>query len=152
MSAEIQKLNDNDAVNALSLVVDAWMSHRGREVYLTFHGTLQKAADSYSTLPAWARENPIATKESGDFARRMLEVLIDAKEDEVREWTRDALKVVYTTKAHVDPITLSIVGAMLIGAILAARVRRIGPVEFYEGVPENLAKVIKAGAAVAGST
>ena len=78
-------------------------------------------------------------------------VLGDAEDDEVLIWTREAIEKVRKIQAHVlDPFTLSIGGAILIGAILAARVRRIGPVEFYEGVPENLAKVIKAGANVPG--
>ena len=145
---DIRQLGDEDAVKALSLVAEAWMANRGREVYLTFHGTIQKAEDSYSSLPDWARKSAKATNESGDFARRMLSSLIDAKDDEVRVWTSDALKTVYDPKAHFDPITLSIGGLILIGAILAARVRKIGPVEFYEGVPENLAKVIKAGASI----
>ncbi len=149
MSVNIRQLGNEDAVKALSLVAEAWMINRGREVYLTFHRTIQKAGDSYSSLPDWAREDPTATNESGDFARRMLTALIDAEDEEVRVWTVEALKTVYDPKAHFDPITLSIGGVILIGAILAARVRKIGPVEFYEGVPENLAKVLKAGASIA---
>jgi hypothetical protein len=49
-----------------------------------------------------------------------------------------------------DPITLSIGGIILIGAILAARVKKIGNVEFYQGLPKETADVIKAAASVPG--
>jgi hypothetical protein len=151
MPVDLQQLSDNDAVKAISLVGESWMANRGREVYLAFHGTVARAGDAYNGLPGWARDAPVVTKESGEFARRMLAVLNDAQDEEVRVWTEEALRKVHEPKAHIEPFTLTIGGIILIGAILAARVKKIGSIEFYEGVPENLAKVIKAAAGIAGS-
>ncbi len=151
MKVDIQQLGNEAAVEALSLVAQAWMVHRGLEVYKTYHGVRSKAAESYEGLPSWARDAPVATDESADFARRMLTVLSDSSDDEVQLWTQEALEKVQKAQVHaIDPLTLSIGGVILIGAILAARVKKIGSVEFYKGIPENLAKVIKAGASLLG--
>ncbi len=151
MPFDLQQLSDEDSVKAISLIAESWMANRGREVYVAFHGTMARAGDAYKNLPVWARDAPVVTKESGAFARRMLGALNDAQDEEVRVWTDEALRKVHEPTAHIDPVTLSIGGAILIGAILAARVKKIGSVEFYEGVPENLAKVIKAAASIPGS-
>ncbi len=62
-------------------------------------------------------------------------------------WVDVELKNLQDAKAEVlDPFTLAILGATLIGCILAARVSKIGSVEFYQGVPKELADVLKAAA------
>jgi hypothetical protein len=148
MSIDIQQLSDEEAVHSLYLIAENWMTNRGKEVYITYYGARERAAESYATLPNWARDTPEVTTDSGNFARQMLIVLIDAADDEVRVWTNEAINKVQETKAHVDPVTLSIGGAILIGAILAARVKKIGPVEFFKGIPKQLANVMKAGASI----
>lgn len=55
------------------------------------------------------------------------------------------------TSEVIDPASLSILGCMLIGAILAARVKRLGLVEFYEGIPNKLPNVVRAGLELAAS-
>lgn len=42
-------------------------------------------------------------------------------------------------------------GGMLIGAILAARVKQVGQVQFYEGIPDPLPHVLRAGVELAPS-
>jgi len=49
------------------------------------------------------------------------------------------------TSEVLDPVSLGVVGGILIGAILAARVKRVGPVEFYDGIPNKLTDVVRAG-------
>ena len=51
------------------------------------------------------------------------------------------------TSEVLDPVLLRILlgGGMLIGTILAARLKQVGPVEFYEGVPNELPQVLRAG-------
>jgi hypothetical protein len=142
---EISELTDAAAVEALSLVAQKWMSSRGLQVYKVYHTVRSKSHASYEHLPAWAKDNPAATNESGTFARQMLLALNDSDDAEVREWTRTALQKVDVARVEIDPITLAIGGVILIGAILAARVKKMGAAEFYEGVPQELADVIKAG-------
>lgn len=51
------------------------------------------------------------------------------------------------TPEVLDPVSLRILslGGILIGAILVARVKQFGPVEFYEGIPAKLPDVVRAG-------
>lgn len=146
MSTDIAKLGDREAVQALSDVAQAWLTNRGVEAFSAYHGVRELAASEYDQLPDWAKTTPAINAESGAFARQMLEVLSDANDEEVRLWTAEAVVKNSAAQAHVEPVTLAIGGAILIGAILAARVRKIGSVTFYKGIPNNLAKVLKAGA------
>jgi len=45
-----------------------------------------------------------------------------------------------------DPVSLRILlgGGILMGIILVARVKQVGPVEFYEGIPAKLPDVVQA--------
>ena len=43
---------------------------------------------------------------------------------------------------------MAIGGTILIAAILAARVKSIGPAEFYEGIPPELTDVLKAASSI----
>ena len=47
-------------------------------------------------------------------------------------------------------MSLGIIGGIVIGSILAARVKKIGPVEFYKGVPKELGDVLSAAGKFAG--
>jgi hypothetical protein len=49
------------------------------------------------------------------------------------------------TSEVLDPESLRILGGILIGLILVARVKRFGPVEFYEGIPAKLPDVVRTG-------
>jgi hypothetical protein len=57
------------------------------------------------------------------------------------------------TSEVLDRVFLRILlgGGMVIGAILAARVKQVGPVKFYEGIPVKLPDVLRAGAKLAVS-
>jgi hypothetical protein len=145
----IEKLSDAGAVKALSLVVADWSKRRGLEALMVVSQTQQNAIASLQKSPPWAGGKPDATPDAGRFARKMLVALADGSDDEVAAWTNTAVKAQFDAVAYVDPLTLSIIGAMVIGGILAARVKKIGAVEFYEGVPKELADVLKVGAQVA---
>ena len=145
----IKKLNKEAAVKALSLVARRWLENRGLEAFVVVDGAKRKAESGYQEIPAWASGEASPDDESGDFSRKMLIALSDSEDNEVRSWTSEALREVATAKAYIiDPLTLSIYGVILIGPILAARVKTIGAVEFYECIPKPLAGVIKAGASI----
>ena len=148
MAVNIEDLNDAAAVEALCGVAHQWLRRRGFEAYQVYYEVGQAAGEKLRELPGWVKSGPDeATEASGTFARAMLRALHEGADAEVGEWTRSAVEKVHEPKAHVlDPVTLGIGGLVLIGAILAARVRKIGPVEFYEDIPENLGDVLKAGA------
>jgi hypothetical protein len=146
---EIDKLSDAAAVKALVGVVREWSNKRGLEALVVVYQVQQRASAALDKSPKWASTQPEASPESGKFARKMLHALATGNDDEVAVWTRHAVKSQSVAAAHVDPITLSILGGIVIGAILAARVKKIGTVEFYEGVPKELADVIKVGSSIA---
>src|SRR5262249_10587079 len=104
-----------------------------------------KVGPRWEALPDWARGAPKVTKESARFARKMLDALVDGNDPAARAWALEALQEVEA--AHVqalDPLSLGIIGVTFVAAILAARVKSIGAVEFFEGIPKELANAIKA--------
>ncbi len=140
-------LSDSAAVRALAVIVDRWFTERGSEPYVLLEGTRRLAGPAYRALPNWAVNQPTeeASSDEGAVARFLLGLLIDAKDDEVSLWTAEALKRVRETGAQViDPLTSAIWGAIIIGAILAARVKKVGATEFYEGVPKEIGEFLKA--------
>jgi len=147
---EIAKLTDVAAVKALSSIVIAWSNHRGLEALALALQTRHQASTAFDESPDWAKGVPSASPESGAFARKMLGYLASGSDDEVSAWTRSAVKVQLEPRGQaVDPISLSIVGVIIIGGILAARVKKVPGAEFYEGIPKALADVMKAGASMA---
>jgi len=154
---QITELNDAAAVRALSVVVREWSMARGFEVVAVMMHTRSVDSEKFAQAPAWATAEPQPSAEAGQFARKMLKVLASNDDEYVMEWTERAVEKEWQEQKQVvaqvlDPITLSIVGVILIGAILAARVQKIGSAEFYEGIPKELASVIKVGASFAAPT
>jgi hypothetical protein len=92
--------------------------------------------------------------DAGPLAKSALLAILDGQDDEVEAWARAAVRHTSEGAAHLlDPISLGILGGILIGAILAARVKRAGKVEFYEGVPKELGDIISgAGKALGGGS
>jgi hypothetical protein len=73
--------------------------------------------------------------------------ILSSDDDEAAMWARAAVRRASARSGQLlDPISLGIAGAILIGSILAARVKKVGPVKFYEGLPKELGSVVKAGA------
>jgi hypothetical protein len=147
---EIQNMSDVAAVKALSRVVREWSNRRGFEALVVVLQARQQVGAAFDKMPSWAREAPQASPEAGEFARKMLSALVGGDDDEVASWSRAAVKSEFEAAAHVlDPVSLSILGGIFIGSILAARVKRIGSATFYHGIPKELGDLMKAGAGVA---
>jgi hypothetical protein len=146
---QIEKLSDAAAVNALAGVVKRWSEKRGFEALAVVLQTRHQAGAAFGKIPSWAAAEPQATPESGQFARRMLASLISGSDDEVAGWARASLPGELAATAHVlDPFSIILIGVLAIGGILAARVKKVGPVEFYEGIPKELGDIMKTGASV----
>lgn len=142
MSEAIANLSDIGAVNALQSVAAKWFKGDGLEAFVV----VQKASERVSGRPAMAELPELTRLMTGLLARRLLTELEGGTDPRVAGWTREAVAEVTLAKGRMfDPLTLAIGGGVLIGAILAARVRKIGAVEFYEGVPEELALLLRAG-------
>jgi hypothetical protein len=157
---DVDRLNDTLAVQALADVTKKWLDERGLQAYAVMIRTQGYARRQNLSLPAWATtevptdQEILVTPESGEASRAALRYLLDGDDPEVRDWTRAAVDKANQTQAHViDPLSLAVGGLILGGLILASRVKKIGPdgVEFYEGIPEQLAQVLRAGANYFGS-
>ena len=78
-----------------------------------------------------------------------LSAILEGDQYEARNWVEDELDHLEEARAQVlDPVSLIIIGGTLIGIILASRVKKIGDLEFYEGVPKETLDIIKHAIAV----
>jgi hypothetical protein len=147
---EVKNLSDPAAVKVLTRVVQEWSKRRGLEALVVVLQVRLQAGSSLDNSPEWAKGPPQASSEAGEFARKMLVALATGNDDEVASWTQTAVKAELASTAHVlDPLSLTIIGGIIIGSILAARVQTIGSVKFYKGIPKELANVLKTGASIA---
>jgi uncharacterized protein YfaQ (DUF2300 family) len=150
MDFDVNSLDDRAAMWALSEVTERWFAERGLEANQVLRRTERYAQRNALTMPDWATDSSDGSPEAGRAAKIALQVLLEDDEEEVRAWTRDALARLGVVQAQViDPLSI---GLILGGLVLAARVKRISKdgVEFYEGIPPELAKVLKAGASFFG--
>src|SRR4051794_3070608 len=113
----IEALSDDTAVQALSRIAKEWLTNRGVEAYVVVEGAKRKAQISYRHLPDWIAGIAKGTQAAGELARLMLGALLEAEDEEVATWTKQVINEASVPKAQVDPITLSILGAILIGSI-----------------------------------
>jgi hypothetical protein len=151
---DVDRLDDTLAVKAVADVTEKWFDERGLQAHTVITKTQSYARRQDFSLPVWATEEvtdqqSLVTPESGEACRTALKFLLNSDDPEVRSWTRTAVYEANQTHVQfIDPLTLAVGGLVLGGLILAARVRRIGPdgVEFFEGIPEELANVLRAGA------
>ena len=129
---------DSQAEVGLSLFIKAWANARGLEILAVWQRLDASGHNGGATAAA--------EKLGGDpdLARRILESVANSDSAEEARWARNAIEQATKVQAHVlDPVSLGIIGATLIGLVLAARVKKVGDVEFFKGVPPELAKIIK---------
>jgi hypothetical protein len=148
MAIDLSKLNDEQCVGILRVIARRWFEHAGVDAFVSYQTVQTHIQKHDEGLPSWL-EGP-AKKPAAELAktsRAALEAIANGEDEDARAWLAKEVDDLKTAQAHMfDPITLSILGATLIGCILAARVKKIGSTEFYEGIPPELAKVIKAAA------
>jgi hypothetical protein len=149
MEDDVRNLGDVAAVRALSEVAQRWFEARGLQANVVMRQTEQYAHNNGLTIAVWAIEPQAPSPEAGAASRRALAALLIDDDLEIRSWAKDAVAAAKQTQIQVlDPLTLAVGGFVLAGLILAARIKKVGPdgAEFYEGIPKELANVLKAGA------
>ena len=134
-------LNPEEAREVLRLVSTAWLNAKGADAFRVIQGATSNAA---------LGQMPDVPDVLAGLAVKML---LESRDEEVRGWTGKAVRRIKEARGFaraqaLDPVTAAIIGGAVIGAILAARVRTVGAATFYEGVPEALADVLKAGEAI----
>jgi hypothetical protein len=148
MSSDLSKLTDAQCVALLRLMARRWLEHSGVQAFTAYQKFQQEVQARTLALPAWLEAAPGSPPaELVQASRAALQAIADGEDENAKAWLNAELADMDAAQGHMfDPISLAILGATLIGCILAARVKKIGSVEFYEGVPPELAKVIKAAA------
>ncbi len=149
---DISRLSDEQCVALLRVIARRWFEHSGVEALVSYQTTRAYIDEHALVLPSWLDEP--AQNAPGELAktsRVALETIAEGDDEEAKAWVEAELEDLEIANAHMfDPLTLSILGATLIGCILAARVKKIGSVDFYQGIPPELAKVIKAASGAIG--
>lgn len=152
MGDELDRLSYTAAVAVLSDVASRWLHERTAEATGALLSAAVKEGTSFSSLPKWALDPRESEEEAGRLARSALVTISEGNDDEAVLWVVAARRKESESVAHlIDPVSLGILGGILIGCILAARIKKVGKVEFYEGVPKELADVLKAGTGMLGS-
>jgi hypothetical protein len=144
----IDRLNDILAIRALSEVTQDWFSNRGLQANVVLRESEDYARRQGIVIPEWSIAPGAVTTESGKACRIALKALFHDDDQEIRGWTQKAVEKASQVQVQaLDPVSLAVGGLILGGLILASRVKKIGSdgIEFYEGIPKELADVLKAG-------
>lgn len=149
MIEDIASLSNERAFDALTLVVTEWFNKKGMEAYLVIDTSRNISGIDLHDLPQWLLENENITDELGETCKFALSTIYNGDDPIAHVWAEKAIQDVKESKGQcLDPVSLGIVGATIIGIILAARVKKIGAVEFYEGVPDEVVEIVKAATSV----
>jgi hypothetical protein len=140
--SEIENLSNRGAITAVRALVVQWAEARGTETLAAWQTITEAAGDNKLPAPLVAKDDDA---EAAAICRKILAVVIDGGDADARRWARGAIANAGQPEAQIfDPVSLSIIGATTIGLVLAARVKRIGNVEFYEGLPKGTDKLVSA--------
>jgi hypothetical protein len=125
------------------VVARRWIEQPNAEAFVTFQRFRTSIGDKREHVPKWLEGAPAdASADLVKTSRVALEVIATGEREDARAWLSAELARMQQAQAQMlDPVTLTIAGATLIGCILAARVKKIGSAEFYQGIPSELSKV-----------
>jgi hypothetical protein len=141
-------LTDQQAIVAANFVVGEWMKVSGAEA-LALWQTIDRVSKSEGPIEEWALDPKVKDRRTAKLCRQMLDAFASSppgKGADFRKWTRQGIDAAKEAHAQVfDPASAAVVGTVVIGLVLAARVQSIGKdrITFYKGLPSNLGKVVK---------
>ena len=140
----IGEISDEIAVEILRKIAQKWIEQRGIEAFAVYNDVRDKFSSTYDKLPQWLYEKPeSASTELVSISRLALDTILNGKDVEAIKWVETEIDSLKEAKAQLEPTTFIITGATIIGIILAARVKKIGEVEFYKGVPSEVVEIVK---------
>jgi hypothetical protein len=152
----VSELKDQQAIDAANFVVREWIKSAGLEAM-----ALWQAIDKI-TKTQGPVEASIGDPECGDptvvakLSRQMLQAFLDnplGSDPSYRKWAQQGIKQVTEAHGHVvEPVSALIGGTVLIGLVLAARIKKAKKdgVEFYPGLPK-LSKIVAAASSMASA-
>lgn len=149
----ISDLSDVEVVDLLRVVARKWIEQPSAEAFIINQRVELYLRDQDLEVPQWSfLESDKAGSELVQASKAALQCILDGENDVAKEWINEELNRKGEIRAQaLEPVSLAILAATLIGCILAARVKKIGNLTFYEGLPKELGTVLKeAGGAIAG--
>jgi hypothetical protein len=143
--ADTANLGKVASINAIQQVGAKWADEDGQKavsVLMQVHAYIREHGIE---LPSWVLNPKVDEDQSSHVSKMALSYLLNDKHDydTERHWALAAVETSTGARAQViDPI---VGGGILIGLILASRVKKIGPdgVEFFPGIPDPLVKVLR---------
>lgn len=150
MDERIEQITGDDAVQVLRNVARRWIERPDVEAFIVIDDIRRKFGAQYDNPPTWLLASPEhASDELVAVSKTALSAILEGERSEAQNWVEDELDDLNQARAHVlDPVSLAIIGGTIIGIILASRVKKIGNVEFYEGVPKETVDIVKHASSV----
>jgi hypothetical protein len=140
----IDEISDEMAVSILRRISKKWIEERGGEAFIVYNNVRETFSSQYIDMPSWLYEKPeSASANLANISRLALNTILNGQDVEARNWVTTEMDDLEKAYAQFEPITTLLIGATIIGIILAARVKRIGDIEFYQGVPPEAVEIIK---------
>jgi hypothetical protein len=144
----VPQLTDEHAIRAANFVVQEWIQVAGPKVF-ALSQTIEKVRQTQEPIEAWVADPKSGDPKVAKLCRQMMEAFLDSPRGQgpdFRRWAKKGIDKATQAEAQVfEPATTLM---LLIGLVLAARLKSIGPdgVKFYKGLPANLSKVLDAAA------
>ena len=151
---DVSELKDQQAIDAANFAVREWIKSTGLEAMALWQA-IDKVTKTQGPLEASVADPKLSDQALvAKLSREMLEVFLDSPpgtDPNYRKWAQQGIRQV--TEAHgqiVEPVSAAIAGTILIGLVLAARIKKVkkSGVEFYPGLP-NLSKIVAAATSMA---
>jgi hypothetical protein len=153
----VSELKDQRAIDAANFVVREWIKSAGLEAMALWQA-IDKVTNTQGPAEASVADPKVCDPAVvAKLSREMLEVFLDGRPPgtgpNYRKWAQQGIRQV--TDAHgqvVEPVSALITGTILIGLVLAARIKKVKKdgVEFYPGLP-NLSKIVAAASSMAST-
>lgn len=154
MPGRVAALTDMQAVAALRLVAQSWLSSDGVVAFGVVTDAREYIQSRSLDVPDWVAGNPPTGADMsddefraiGDYCRKVLESLLNSDDPHAHGWADRAINKVTEPQPQVLETILLIKGAIMIAMLLAARVEKIDKngVTFYQGLPKGLSSVLSA--------
>jgi hypothetical protein len=142
----VDLLTDRQANTAAHFAIREWISHSGPEALLIWQ-RLDKLRADVDPLERWIIDPSADEQKAAVISRKILKTFLDVgqfRNADFSRWAREGIKLATEPGAQIfDPVSAGILGTLAIGLVLAARVKKIGSTEFYEGLPPGLEKIIR---------
>ncbi len=118
-------------VQALRSVALEWINRRGLEAFCVIEEARRRTGVAYDNSPDWLRlPSQKATDELDQASKVALEAILRGDDAEAKGWVKKAILEEGGGQAQSAELTLSIICLTLVGLVLAARVKKVGSIEF----------------------